>query len=256
MSDDDKNHLLAFLSKGLRFDGRKLDEFRKTKIEYDVSSTAEGSAKVTIGDTCVIAGVKMLMGAPYPDAPDQGSIMVNAELLPLSSPDFESGPPGIDSIELARVVDRGIRESKTIDLKKLCVKKGEKCWIVSIDICTLNASGNLLDACALAALAALKQTKIPEYDGEKVDYKKPTTKSLPLQVMPLAVTVFKIGPSIIVDPLTEEEKLFDARLTITTTEKGEICALQKGGATPLTIDEIESMVDLALKKSKELRKHL
>jgi exosome complex component RRP42 len=38
--------------------------------------------------------------------------MVGCELLPISHPSIESGPPGIDAIEIGRVIDRGIRESK------------------------------------------------------------------------------------------------------------------------------------------------
>ena len=35
---------------------------------------------------------------------------------------FDIGRPGIEAIELARVIDRGIRESGFIDFKKLCIK--------------------------------------------------------------------------------------------------------------------------------------
>ena len=106
-----KNHIVKGLNKGVRLDGRKTEDYREVELEYGVSKTAEGSAKVKIGDTEVIAGAKLLVGTPYPDAPDTGTLMVNAELLPLSSPRFESGPPSIEAIELARVVDRGIRKS-------------------------------------------------------------------------------------------------------------------------------------------------
>ena len=256
MSDNDKEHLLKFLNKKIRFDGRKFDQFRDVNIEYDISANAEGSAKIQIGETVVVAGVKMLVGAPFPDRPDEGAIMVNAELLPLSSPDFESGPPSIDAIELARVVDRGIRESKAVDLKKLCIKKGETCWIVSIDICTLNVAGNLFDASTLAAMAALTKAKFPKYEDGTVDYKEHTDKGLDLEKVPIGVTVLKIGDALLVDPLNEEEIHLDARLTIPSTKDGTICALQKGGSETLSLDDIKSMVELALKKSSELRKKL
>ncbi|MBT4823803.1 exosome complex protein Rrp42 [Candidatus Woesearchaeota archaeon] len=254
MNNDSKNHLIKSLEKGIRFDGRKLTDYRKVVVETGVSKNAEGSARVKFGDTEVVAGVKMMMEKPYPDTPEQGVIMVNAEFLPMASPEFESGPPGIDSIELSRVVDRGIRESKAIDLKKLCLKKGEKVWMVSIDICTINADGNLLDASALAALAALQNARFPEYVDDEVNYKKHTDEKLPMDKLPLPVTIHKIGNFFIVDPSREEEHGVEARLTITSTEKGIICALQKGGAT-LTNDEVAQMLELALEKSTELRKY-
>jgi len=173
--------------------------------------------------------------------------------LPLSNPKFESGPPGIQATELARVVDRGIRESKTIDFKKLCVKEGEKVWLILIDICTLNDAGNLFDASALVAYAALQNTVFPKFDGEKVDYKEKTNKKLQLKNIPLSVTVCKIGDKFIVDPTTDEEQVIDARLTVATIEDGTLCALQKGGESSLTQEEIIQMMDIGIKKGKELR---
>jgi len=90
----------------------------------------------------VFAGVKLEIGTPYPDTPDEGGLMINTELIPLSNPEFESGPPGIQAIELSRVVDRGIRESKAIDMKKLCIEPKEKVWTVIVDIIPINDEGN------------------------------------------------------------------------------------------------------------------
>src|SRR3989344_7262368 len=153
-----------YLNEGKRFDGRKLDEFRELVIESGVSKKAEGSVRVKLGKTEVIAGIKTAIGAPYPDSLDKGNLMVNVELLPLSSRRFELGPPKFDSIELSRVIDRGIRESKIIDFEKLVVEKGEKVWTIFIDICSINDDGNLLDASGIAALSALKIAKLPKYD--------------------------------------------------------------------------------------------
>ncbi len=246
-----KNYLLSLLDKGTRLDGRKLDEYREVKVSHDVSENAEGAARVKIGDTEVIAGVKLETGEPYPDSPDEGNIIVSGEFLGLANEDFESGPPSAESIELSRVVDRGIRESKAIDLKKLCIKEGEKVWMILIDIYILNDSGNLQDASAMAALAALANTKIPAYDEEtnKVDYKNRKEK-LPLLKMPVECSLGKIGKHIIVDPLLEEERLLDARLTVASIGK-TICALQKSGKGTLTIEEIEKMLKMGIDKNNE-----
>ncbi len=256
MNSDLKNHVIEALNQGLRFDRRKTNEFRKVTVEYGVSKSAEGSARVKIGDTEVIVGIKMEVGEPYPDMPDEGTIIVGAELIPLSNPEFELGPPGIEAIELARVVDRGIRESKALDFKKLCIKKGEKVWLILIDIIPINDAGNLFDASALAALAALKDTYFPHFDGEKIDYKKKTKEKLPLSKQPLSVTVIKIGDNYIVDPIPEEESVLDSRLTVATMEDDTLCALQKGGNIPVNDKDIDKMIDIAIEKTKELRKYL
>ena len=134
----DISYINSLLNQDHRIDMRKLDEYRKVKVELGISKNAEGSAKVTLGETVVLAGVKLDVGEPFPDNPDEGSIIVNTELSPIASPDFELGPPDAQSIELARVVDRGIRESNAIDFKKLCIKEGEKAWTVFIDLYSFN----------------------------------------------------------------------------------------------------------------------
>lgn len=255
MGDIIKEHLLELYKKESRLDGRAFDEFRKVEIEYGISSkSAEGSARVKIGKTEVVAGVKLEIGKPYPDSPEEGTIMVNVELLPLSNPDFESGPPGIDAIEVARVVDKVIREGHCLDFKKLCIKSGEQMLIVLIDVYPINDAGNLFDAAALAALAAIKDARLPKIEGDKMNYKERTDKKLPIKAWPMSCTVLKIGDRLVVDPLYEEEKMADARLTVGIVEDGDLCALQKGGDEGLMPEDIEKMVEIAIKKTKELRK--
>ncbi|MBI5872462.1 exosome complex protein Rrp42 [archaeon] len=253
-----KSYITSLAEKGIRIDGRGFNEYRKNiKVEYGISpKSAEGSARVTIGDTIVVAGVKLEVGAPFPDKPDEGTIIVNAELIAASSSEFESGPPSVDAIELSRVVDRGIREAEALNFKKLCIKEGEKVWLVFIDIYPLNADGNLFDACALAALAALEDAKFPNFDGEKINYSVKTDKGLPLESKPVGCTVFAIGNKLLVDPSAEEENASSLRVTVVCTEEGDICAMQKGGDEALSEEVLGRIIDTAFEKTKELRGYL
>jgi exosome complex component RRP42 len=249
-----KQRIKEYLQAGKRFDDRKFDEFRDVKIETGISKKAEGSARIHLGKTDVVVGIKMDVGTPYPDSKDSGNISVTAELIPLSSDRFEFGPPSIEAIEIARVVDRGIRESKFIDLKKLCIKEGEKVWTVYIDIYILNHDGNLIDAATMAAVAALKNSKIPKYDEEKekVIFGEWTDKKMPLTKENLMeCTVHKIGDKFLVDPTIEEEDSSDARVTIAIAD-GAIHAMQKGNSQELKIEEFYEIIDLAEKTIKKL----
>ncbi len=253
-----KKYVMELSKKEKRVDGRGLLEYRKPiKIEYGVSKNAEGSATVTIGKTKVVCGVKLEIGEPYPDRPDEGTMIVTAEFAALASPEFEPGAPGEKSIELARIVDRGIRESGAIDVKKLCVKPGEKVWLAFIDIYVQNHDGNLIDASALAALAALMDAKFPKLkeDGT-VDYKEHTNEKLPIVHKPIACTITKIGDKLFVDANVDEENVSDGRITITIDETGTINALQKGGMGGMTEEEINKCIEIAMEKTNELRKFI
>jgi len=249
-----KEKVIKALDEGIRYDGRGLLDFRSIEIKTDISVNAEGSASVKMGDTELLVGVKMGVEKPYPDSGDEAMLMVNTELLPLAGPEFETGPPSIDAIELSRVTDRMVRESGYIDRKKLCITPNEKVWGIFIDICTVNYSGNLFDPAALGAIVALRNVKTPAYKDEKVDYKK-RSKPLPLgKNMPVSVTVYKIGKHLIIDPNLAESQVYDARLTVSSFKDGTICAMQKGGVSPLNMDDISRMVEISQEKGKELRK--
>lgn len=248
-----EEYIRRLLKDGKRADGREFLAAREISVRKDVAHNAEGSAQVTMGDSVVLVGVKLGTGEPFPDTPDEGVLMVNAELVPVASPDFMPGPPDENSIELARVVDRGIRESKVIDNKKLCITPKEKVWMVSTDIHVLNDGGNLIDAGALAAVIALKNCKIPKLDEDgDPDYSKKEGK-LPLKGIPLTTTVAKIDGKLLLDPSIEEEHVADCKLTVTVID-GKLSAMQKGGAGGFSPEEIEEIIQIAIENSGKLKR--
>lgn len=243
---------------GKREDGRLLDEYRDISIETDVISKAEGSARVKIGGTQVLVGVKPQIGSPFPDTPDLGVLMTNCEMLPMADPTFEPGPPGEDSIELARVVDRGIRESELVDLDKLCIEEGKHVWMLFIDLHVIDNCGNLFDASELAVMAALKSTKLPTATivDDEVVLDDENTFDLPVNNDVAMCTFVKIGNSMVIDPSLSEERVANARLNVGVTRDGQICAMQKGGDEPLSKDDIFTAVNIAVSKTKELVEYL
>jgi len=252
-----ENYVKTLIDKDVRMDNRKSEEYRSpVKLEYDVSTKAEGSAKAIIGTTEVIAGVKLKVGQPYSDNPDEGTLITTAEFLPLSSPEFLPGPPKEDAIELARIIDRGIRESKMIDMKKLCIKEGELVWTLFLDIYTINDGGNLIDAAALAALAALKAAVLPKLEDDQVVYGEFTKNKLPLTITPVTSTIIKVGDKLMVDPSTQEEEAMEARLSIGVSEKGNVHAMQLGGNGGMRNEDVDNAISIAKKTTNILRKVL
>lgn len=238
-----------------RIENREFEDFRELRIERSYVKNAEGSAMVTLGKTKVLVGVKMQTGEPFPDSPDEGVLMVNAELGPIASPDFESGPPNPQSVELARVVDRGVRESKSIDMKKLCIAPGEKVWMVCVDIHVLNDDGNLIDASSIGAIAAVLDTKIPKLNENGTMNREDMNEKLDVSQIPIACTAHKIAGQLVLDPNLKEESAVDGRLTVITIENDLVCAMQKGGECGFSPEEIYKAVEISIKKGKEIREN-
>ncbi|MFA5953591.1 MAG: exosome complex protein Rrp42 [Candidatus Pacearchaeota archaeon] len=253
-----RERINEYLKNGKRFDERKPEEFREIIIEKNVSKKAEGSVKVKMGNTEVLVGIKMGVSEPYPDSLDEGVLMTTAELLPLSSERFENGPPKFPAIELGRVIDRILRESKFIDLKKLCIEKGKKVWTVFVDIYSLNDDGNLLDAAGIGAVVALRNAVLPKYDEKegKINYDEPSKTKLPLsKSTPISITIHKIGNSLLTDPTREEEDISETRVTIGMMDNS-ISSMQKGESQILTIDETKKIIDMAEKVHEKVLKSI
>jgi exosome complex component RRP42 len=245
------------IEKGKRLDGRGLTDYREIKVEQGLIERAEGSARVLLGKTEVLVGTKVETGTPFPDTPNEGVLTVNAELVPLASATFEPGPPDENSIELARIVDRGIRESKAIDTGKLCIEPGKKVFVVFVDVYVLNHDGNLIDASAIAAVSALMNTKMPNYEVENGELKiKTGYTQLPMKSHPVTVTIGKIGNNLIVDPWLEEEQVMDARMSMAINDEGNICAIQKGGSGYFSPQQIIEVSKLVQEKAAAIRKQL
>ncbi|PHP45552.1 RNA-binding protein [Methanosarcinales archaeon ex4572_44] len=247
-----KDYLYKLMLENKRADGRNFEEYREIEIQTDIIDKAEGSASIKLGNTYLVAGIKIQPGEPFPDTPDDGVIITNIELLPMASPIFEAGPPREDAVELARVIDRGIRESKAIDLKQLCITPGEKVWIIFIDIHVLNDGGNIMDAASLATTAALLKTKIPEKQYQ-LGNNNNDDKRLPIRNIPIATTATTLENTIILDPTNDEEQIAGTKLTIITNTNNTISAIQKSGREPLTPTQIQHITTLAKEQSQKLR---
>ena len=285
-----RDYITKIAEQGKRIDGRPFDQYRNIVIETNVVNKAEGSARVWIGNTQVLCGIKMDIGEPFPDTPMTGVMSTAAEFVPLASPDFESGPPRENAIELARVVDRGVRESQVIQLEKLCIAPGKKVWLVFIDIHILDYDGNLFDAASLAALAALLTTKVPvsrflkdldendrnswqqqlldlytipgvdevAFGTDIVNKNQEAIKDFPLPMIepPISCTAVKINDFVLFDPCFDEEIIADARLTVATDHNGDIRAMQKGLSGSFSKEEIQKVIKGALDNGQEIRMKL
>ncbi len=243
-----KSTVVEFAKTDKRLDGRGLKDYRTITIERNVIGTAEGSARVKIGDTTVLAGVKIDPIEPYEDRPNEGTLAVDAEFLALAHETFEPGQPGEDAIELARIVDRGIRSAEAIDVKSLFIEAG-KAWGVYVDLYVLDNDGNLIDAAALAAVNALQGMKVPKLvDGNAVRV-KPTPMNL--KTIPTYCTYVKVGDKILSDPTYTEEAAADARITFSVGDN-MLYAIQKSGSGAFTKAEILGMFDQSLTIRKQL----
>jgi len=250
-----RESIRKIIEQGMRSDGRGKFDYRKITVHVGPVKTADGSAIVCLGNTKVIAGVKVGVGTPFPDTPDEGALIVNLETPPIAAPTIEPGPPDENAIEIARVVDRTIRHSGFIDFKSLCIVPGKHVYILWIDIYVLNHDGNLFDAACMAAVAALASTTLPkvviEQDQVKLIREEREKLKVNLEALPLTLTFVKIGNAVLVDPTLEEENICDSKITIGVSNDRIVSIQKTEGA--LTLENLRLVLGKAVELYKTLR---
>ncbi len=248
-----RKYLLDLLKKNERIDGRDFHSFREIEVVPNVIDTAEGSALARIGETQVLAGIKFEIVEPFSSDPELGVFITNSEFLPLASSLFEPGPPDENSIEFARVVDRGLRSAEVVDLNSFFIEEGKVLGLF-LDLYVLDYGGNLFDTGYLAAMSALLNTKMPKVEDGKIirgEYKG----NLDIKRVVTSTTFVKVDEYMIVDPLLSEELAADSRLTIAVTDEF-VVAMQKGGSGGFKKSDVLKMVDITFDKRKEIMKYL
>ncbi|MCL4406584.1 MAG: RNA-binding protein [Candidatus Parvarchaeota archaeon] len=247
MTLENYEYIRDLAAKQIRLSGRSPGQRRPIEIKNKVINHSDGSARVKIGKTDVIAGVKVLPGEPFKDRPNEGGLIVNFEASELASK--YASDRITYSVEVGRVTDRGIRESNIIDLSNLIIEPAKKAGFVYIDIVAVNNDGNLMDAANIAAISALLDAKFKIENME--DYKEvPLDKTK----LPISHTFVKIGDTIFFDPDADEENVADCRLTIAVGEK--INSIQKGGSGFFTPEEVDFCADAAFKLREEVNEML
>lgn len=256
---NEKKFIETALIKNIRVDGRRPFDYRQLTIKF---GREDGSSEVQLGETHVIGYVSGQLVQPYMDRPNEGTLQIFAEFSPMADLSFEPGRPGELAVELGRVIDRGLRESRAVDMESLCVIAGKSVWAIRVDLHIIDNGGNLIDAANIAALAALLAYRKPEctLGGENgqevVIHDTEIREPLPLIVhhVPVAVTFafFNEGDSMVIDPTYKEEAIMGGRITTTLNSNGDVCAVQKAGGCGVSSNVILECLRLASLKAKDI----
>jgi exosome complex component RRP43 len=237
------------LSKSVRPDARTLDSARETTISLGPVASADGSALVKIGETTMLAAIKLEVMTPSTESPDEGSIAVEFYMPPICSPMVRPGRPA----ELAPVISQQLSDvilsSRMVNLKELCLISGKASWIAYLDVYCLNADGSLFDAALLSAVAAFTHLQIPlvsvneegrvftvsgeQQEKTKLELVNKEKRKLSIGNTPFPVTCVIHKEHILVDPTAEEEAVMETSITIVLDTLGNLVSIYKPGGVGL-----------------------
>lgn len=172
-----------------RRDGRSFSEMRSLSIDQGSMHTADGSATVTVGNSCVLCSIYGPTEAPIARQ-DAERCVVSVTIRDRS---MESSSSGDTLRDLVR----------TIMLTALHPRK-----VVQASVHILSSDGGVLSACVNSCILALLDAGVP------------------LTCVPVSACVALSNGAVVADPNALEESEADAVLTLTygtkTTKNGEL----------------------------------
>lgn len=251
LSVDEREFLTSSVAADCRPDGRRRLDARPLKLESGILNHTSGSAKLKLGGTEVLAGVKVEVGAPLPSQPNRGHVCVSVDCSPAATALDKHSSDELSS-QVAALIERSLRSSG-LDWEGVCLVPQKACWIFFVDILVLDSDGNLFDAASVAAIAALHCTQIPEVtvsvdpaSGElqlEVDDDQSKHSKLDVSKAPLLVTVHSVAGWHLLDCSLEEEECSDAQLVVACApEDSAVCGVHKGGDKGLKPSEALQMI--------------
>ena len=182
------------LEERIREDGRSLDQFRSASLATGILSQPYGSALVRFGEgTLVTAAVHAEVAEPTLERPNEGFVIPNVELPALCSPQYKAGPPGDEAQIMTHYLQMFLNHSGILPCTSLCIETGSAVWVLHVDVVCISADGSVMDAAALAAVAALYDCRLPRVsrhmNSSQVICDTDATERLSLTCIPILTTI-------------------------------------------------------------------
>ena len=213
--------------KGLRLDGRKIDELRSVKLEVGVLANADGSAYIEHGKNKILAGVygPKEMHPKHLSLPDRMVLRCRYHMAPFSVQERKSPAPSRREIELSKVIREALEPAVFVEYYP---RSG-----IDVFIEVLQADGGTRCASITAAALAIADAGIPMRD------------------LVVACAAGKVDDKVVLDLMDTEDKVGVADVPVAFMPNLEaVTLLQMDGI--LTPVEFEKAVNLAIEGCKKI----
>ena len=226
------------MSEFKRPDGRRPDALRPVNIELGVSKFAEGSARISFGDTQVLCLASVEDRVPrHLEGKEQGWVTAEYAMLPRSTPERSqresiAGRPGGRTFEIQRLVGRALRSA--VDLKAL----GTRSVIVDCEV--IQADGGTRTAAITGGWVAL---------AHALRRITPT----PIRRNVAAVSAGFVRGELMLDLAYAEDSIADADVNVVANSDGQLIEVQgTAEGRAFSKADFDRVLDLALRGVAEL----
>lgn len=162
---------------------------------------------------------------------------------------------------ISRILEVTLRRSNALSTESLCLVAGRDVWSVRADVHVMDHDGNLIDACALCILAALRHFRISDTSvkgGELTVFTPLERDPVPLALLhyPICVTqsFFENGTKSLVDATLVEQQCSEGDIAVGANAQGELVLVSKMGGIDVDALTLLRCIEIAMEKIRELGK--
>ena len=228
-----------------------------------------GLVEVTLGQTRAVASVTGDIVPPNASRPAEGFLRFTVSLSPLASPSYSAASSSAvaaseSAVELLRLLERCMKESRCVDTEALCIVAGEKVWSVRCDVTVIDDAGNVADACVVAALAALLSYRRPDVTVlssaagggssvvmHSVDERQPIPLNLHHTPVSTTFALFDDGSLHVCDPSLDEQAVATSSVSIVVNEWHQLCGVYKLGGETISVERLMALIAVADAKAQD-----
>lgn len=244
----------------VRTDGRNELQHRPLNISFGPDF---GCCLATLGNSKVMTQISAIIAEPRLTRPSEGVINIRADLTMLGSTNYDTSRNSDECVQLSRLLHKGIRDARCIDLESLCIISGEKVWHIQVDVTVLNHEGNLIEVASVSSLAALAHFRRPEVSVEdglvkvhSFELREPVRFTMLHFPFLMKFAFFKGATISFVDPSEDEEKFCDGYLIVGVNIFREITLLHIAGKSLISKNQILKQCNHAISQTKVLNDKL
>ncbi|KAH7104553.1 ribosomal protein S5 domain 2-like protein [Auriculariales sp. MPI-PUGE-AT-0066] len=269
-------------SNPIRADGRGLGDYRTLSVVRGIIPLANGSARVAVGGTEVLASSKLEVTSS-----ELGNIACNVICPGSAYPSLAPGALDDLAYDYTHILNSTMSDVSLLPANLTIIPK-KKNWSLMLDIVVLCDSGNIFDVLFLAARIALLDTRVPR--TSPIEYKAPKGAQIeagmgfsmrreqvaqdfeikdywdegaPLQGAdgwPVAVTLNLIPPVHFLDALPVEETASGHRIimiySFSATSEPRLHGIRLLGAGEVTTSQLETLLQDGEKYARKLKESL
>lgn len=134
LSEAEKVFILHGIQENYRCDGRTRSDYRPMELETDIAQNSNGSARLRLANSDVMASIKAEIDVPLANRPNEGKLEFFVDCSANATPDFEGRGGEELALEISNTLSKAFTSPNAFDLKTLCILTRKHCWKLYVDI--------------------------------------------------------------------------------------------------------------------------